>query len=373
MNIQRQIKKQIYSKEHDFFIISPLNLEDITAKELDLLELKNIITKEGIELKAKINDLYKMNLKLRSASRILMRIYKFKAMYPKELKEKISKVNWALYLKENSSFFLKVSSKNSKLYHSGLIEEVVKNDILRYSLNNKLNFKYSLDENSIKIYVRAENNNFVISLDSSGDNLYKRSYKKITSIAPLRENIASALLLKYWDKKAPLLDPMCGSGTFSLEAYMIRNNISPGINRKFSFMNWNCFREKTFNYIKNEAIKEEKVLNCNDIISSDYNPRLLNTYKNFESFNNLNKPKIKDFFSYTKPFDSGLVVINLPYGKRIKVEKNFYKNIEKKLKKDFKNWNVLLIYPQGRNFNLDGDILKIKNGGLNVNVLYSKL
>ncbi len=371
MNIERQIKQKIYAKKHEFFLIIPLGLEKIASEELKTFNIEHKVEKGGITVEEKIDKLYELNLRTRVATRILMRIANFKSLYASNLKNGIAAIEWLLFLKENSNFTIIVKSRKSKLYHSGLIEETVVKEILKYSEKNSLNYKF--DKDGHKIYIRVENDRATVSIDSSGEMLYKRGYKKYSSIAPLRENIAAAILLKYWDKDIKLLDPMTGSGTFSLEANLIKNSIAPGLNREFAFMDWNNFKEKSFNFIKKNILNESLNEKTN-IEASDINSELIEKTKlNFNSFETLEKPQVKDFFDIIPEIDKGFLILNLPYGLRIEKNKKFYSQIAKKLRKDFKGWQSVILYPRDISFPLDGEIMKFSNGGFPINLLFSTI
>jgi len=373
MNIQREIKRKIYAKKHPFFIIVPLGLEKIASEELTSFKIEHEIKKGGLLVNEKLDKLYELNIRTRVATRILMRISTFKARFKSNLRKGISDINWQLFLKKGCKISFVVSSKKSKLIHTGLITEVLTKEILKYSELNNLDYLVVKDKESQKIYLRLEDDKATISIDSSGEILHKRGYKKYSSTAPIRENLAAAILLKYWDKNLTLLDPMTGSGTFSLEAYLIKKNIAPGINRNFAFMNWSNFKEKSFNYLKRNLINEELDESV-DIESSDISKETIEkAILNFKDFKKLDKPVVKDFFNITTDKKSGLIVLNLPYGKRITKNRTFYKKISDKLIKDFKGWNVLLLYPRDVTFPLKGEIMKISNGGFLINLLFLKI
>jgi putative N6-adenine-specific DNA methylase len=253
-----------------------------------------------------------------------------------------------------------------------MVKEFIIKEILNFSEKNNLD--YIWDKKSLeKLYVRIENNRVIISLDSSGDFLYKRNIKNKFSKAPIRENIAAALLLNYWNKDDILFDPMCGSATFSIEAAMVKNDIIPGINREFNFMNWINFKPKTFNYLKNNYTKDIDYKTHNIYPSDLSNESVINSNENLLMFKGI-VAKNKDFFSLNPSKKSGFIVINLPYNKRIKVKKDFYERVEKKLLSDFKNWKYLILVSKNHEFNnLKKSKLRIKNGGILLDVYHGKL
>ncbi len=370
MNIERKIKQKIWSKEHNYFLIVQPGLESILKNEI--ISFGYNTTKEtngGLEVKGKLDVLYDLSLKTRVATKILFRLATFKATHLSEIKKALTRLDFCLFWPKDTNFDIIVSSKSSKLYHTDMVKEFLAKEILSFGKKN--DFNYILDKKSQeKLYVRIEDNEITISLDASGDFLYKRNIKKKTSKAPIRENIAAALLLKYWDKNKYLLDPMCGSATFSIEASMIKNDIIPGFNREFNFMNWVNFKEKTFNFLKNKYTKNLNY-NIKNIMPSDLEEASVKvSNENLSIFNGI-KAKKENFLNITPSKESGFIVMNLPYNKRIKVEVDFYKEIEHKLLKDFKNWEYLILVSRNHKFNkLKKDNLKIKNGGILLNIYH---
>ena len=372
MNTERKIKQKIWSREHTYFLIVQPGLESILRDEITSFGYnisKKIIG--GIEVKGKLDVLYDISLKTRVATKILFRLAHFKATHLSEIKKALNKVDFCLFWGKNTHFNITVSSKSSKLYHTDMVKEFIAKEILKFSQKN--DFNYIMDKKSPEtLYVRIENNEVTLSLDSSGDFLYKRNIKKKSSKAPVRENIAAALLLKYWDKNKLLLDPMCGSATFSIEASMIKNDIAPGINRDFNFMNWVNFREKTFSFLKNKY-KNNLNYNVQSIQTSDIEDSSVAIANENLSLFNIKAEK-KNFFDIIPSEKSGFIVMNLPYDKRIRVEMDFYKKVENKLLKDFKNWEYLILISKNHKFSkLKKDKLRIKNGGILLDIYHGIL
>jgi putative N6-adenine-specific DNA methylase len=370
MNINRIIKQKIWSKEHNYFLVVQPGLEDILKKEIESFGY-NIESEAvgGVEVKGKLETLYDLSLRSRVATKILFRLVHFKANHISDIKKGLKKVDFCLFWPKNTNFNISVTSKSSKLYHTDMVKEFILKEILSLSELNDLN--YNLYKKSLEtLFVRIENNEITISLDSSGDFLYKRNIKKKANIAPLRENVAASLLLKFWNKEKFLLDPMCGSGTFSIEASLIKNNIPSGYDREFNFMNWVNFRDKTFSFLKSKYL-EDINFDIKNIEASDINEDFVNNAnENLSLFNGLIVKK-ENFFDIIPSKESGFIVINLPYNKRIKVDSDFYQKVEKKLKKDFKKWEYLILVSKNHKFNkLKKDSLKIKNGGILLDIYH---
>ncbi len=363
---EKRVRRRITGRTQLFFAVVTPGLEDLLHQEILSLPIAPENTTKvqgGVLFQGKVHDGYKANLHVRTASRILMRIVEFKATNFRQLKKKLSGIEWELYLQPDMIPSVNVSARHSRLFHSDAIEACFQEAIqLRFGTLSQdkqmpitKNFQHAL-------YVRIADDVFTVSIDSSGELLYKRGLKTHAALAPVRETIAAAIfmLAGYSGVSTILVDPMCGSGTFALEAAMIINKIPAGWFRKFGFEEWPCFRPEMWNHIRREA--EEKII-CLDrisVFSSDTDEiacrRLAdaiseNGFQNTISVSNRNFFDISaaDFPSQAGHEEAGLIVINPPYGIRIGTpgnSKNIFNNILKKLFFDFAGWKFALIVPQ---------------------------
>lgn len=313
----------------------------------------------GIEFRGKLDDCYKANLHLRIPTRILMRIREFRATNFRRLEKSLMIIPWELYIQKNISPVIKVTSKHSRLYHKEAIaERLLKSIAVR---SGDLTTSSSDDTDTSKkqnIFVRVVDDIFTLSIDSSGEALYKRGIKKHGGPAPIRETLASAaLILAEYRSDEPLLDPMCGTGTFSVEAGMISNNIPPGWYRDFAFENWPGFRRKRWEYLKKNA--EMSIMSpaaLPHIISCDLNSSFVKSLHGTVEkyiFKNSIRTMNKDFFNIT-PGDifnitgnnkKGLVIINPPYGVRLGTKyesRELADSILNRLKQLYAGWKIAL-------------------------------
>jgi putative N6-adenine-specific DNA methylase len=356
---EKRLKRRIIAQDHIFFASCAPGLKNLLGQEIAGLKLesKNIVPKKGgIEFFGKIHDCYMANLHLRIPIRILMRIKSFKAENFSTLEKKFEEVDWELLLTKDSNLNFHVSTKKSRLYHTDAIAERAGRIISGKLSNLERNINIQAKACSHDLFIRGENNRFEISLDSSGELLHKRGIKENTTHAPLRENLAwAALMFAGFSENDVLIDPMCGSGTFSLEASMLKQKIPPGFARNFAFQSWQCFRKEKWGYIKQQA---QKSLNSNirkDIFASDIDDRAISSIQNnirkFDFNKNIEVNKIDFFDIRPEKFTTkkGVIVINPPYGKRIGSDQDiysFYDEVGKKLVKDFKGWKVGVIMPE---------------------------
>lgn len=385
---EKRVRRRITGRIQLFFAVVIPGLEDLTYHEILSLPVgPEDVTKlqGGVLFRGKVHDGYKANLHVRTASRILMRIVEFKATNFRQLKKKLSGIEWELYVQPNMTPLIKVSARHSRLFHSDAIESCFQDAIrVRSEFLNPDTQIPATKNAQHTLYVRISDDVFTVSIDSSGEPLYKRGLKTHTALAPVRETIAAAaLMLAGYSGDSVLVDPMCGSGTFSLEGAMIANKIPAGWFRKFAFEDWPCFRPEMWNHIRREAAEKIVYLDQCLIFSSDTDEtacrRLAdaiteNGFRNTISVFHRNFLDISgtDFPSPAGDREEGLVVINPPYGIRIGTPANskiFFNSILKKLFHDFSGWRFALIVPQdmiGKSPLLPMKTCRFSHGGVNL-------
>jgi putative N6-adenine-specific DNA methylase len=383
----KRIRRQIIARKWDFFAVTAPGLEKVCQKEFDSFPFLNACSKAvkgGVEFSGRVHCAYEANLYLRTSSRIMMRIGSFKASNFRQLEKKLSEFSWELFLNSHTPIQVKASTAHSRLYHTNAVQERISEILQKVSCYVPTS-SMSLEDMNQMLYVRIVDDKVTLSLDSSGEILYKRGIKTHGGKAPLRETTAcAALLLAGYDRQKPLIDPMCGSGTFSLEAAMMALNIPPGWFREFAFMHWPCFNAARWKYIHDQAQKEFLHVKQPMIFASDIDPQICQELKKCVAKNRFDDIiKVSDghdFFTlYPKNLTDrqGLVVLNPPYGFRMNtLEANteqFFREIFKKLKKDYKQWKVAMIIPHQRFAQRTTLGLKIKplfHGGLRLFLLY---
>ncbi|MDP2862709.1 MAG: hypothetical protein Q8N95_07945 [Desulfobacterales bacterium] len=388
-SLLKRVKRRVTGREKDFFAATSPGLESLCLNELKTFAEtgKEFIAMEGgVQFTGRITDCFSANLNLRTANRILMRIGEFKATNFMQLEKKLSDFPWELFLPANARPGINTSTKQSRLYHKDAIAEIFAASIEKRFASNGIRNSSKDASTDQQVFVRAENDRFIVSLDSSGELLYRRGIKTHRATAPLRETTAAAILtISGYDGSEPLLDPMCGSGTFSLEAAMISQNIPAGLFRNFAFMNWPCFGLQRWEYIKRKAESGVKLTFSPHIFASDIDSRacdsLVSCINRYDMLKTVEVEQ-KDFFdlspcALTK--EKGLVVINPPYGQRMgsRAESvKLFRTVCDKLKKDFSGWKVALIAPDITLLNSLPFTLKaqaMRHGGLKISLLYGKI
>jgi len=392
-NLEKRIKRHVIGRTQDFFAATTPGLEDLCLEELTRLPFTRedvTVVPGGVEFRGRLQDCYAANLKLSLPNRILMRISNFNATNFRQLQKKIAEIPWELYLLPDCALKINVSSSHSRLYHKRAISEHVQKEIqdrLHQFAARSKGMPILTPSREQQLFIRIVNDHSMVSLDSSGALLYKRGLKNQGAVAPLRESIAAAVLrLAHFIKKEPLIDPMCGSGTFSLEAAMIVKNIPPGWFREFAFMDWPAFRPKRWAYIKDQCEKEFADVTTPRIFAFDIDEKACESLQDRIEHYGLS-PVIQvgcnDFF-HISPADftdqTGLVVLNPPYGIRVgdqKTIEQFFVKICEKLKNTYTGWKFALIVPERR-------LLKkvpfkgmthhpLYHGGLNLTLLTGKV
>jgi len=226
-----------------FFAVTAPGLEPFTFEELRLLDLLPATQEPGgVLFQGDLAALYRANLHLRTASRILARLGNFfyATTFP-ELEQRLSRLPWERFLAPRQPVAIRVTCHKSKLYHSDAVARTV-SSALEQRLEAPSPILKASDESDRPpqlVLVRLAEDKCTVSVDSSGTLLHKRGYRQAVAKAPLRETLAAALLLASgWDLASPLLDPFCGSGTIPIEAALLALGIPPGIDRRFAFMDW---------------------------------------------------------------------------------------------------------------------------------------
>lgn len=397
---EKRVKRRICGRPHVFFAVCPPGLGGIcekeaaqvsrTAKEIfsDTCGIYDIkVLPGGIEFTSKLKTACLANLLMGSATRILMRLASFKADGFRRLEEQINAIDWELYLPHQALSDIRVTTHKSRLYHSTAIA-----DRIRPAVHDRLFSKDIPRHHDVTgpagtipqtLMVRGENDRFELSLDMSGTPLYKRGIKEKIVKAPLRETLAFGILTRLnLSGKDIIADPMCGSGTFSLEGAMMQCALPPGTFRSFAFEAWPGFEEKSISHARNRLMAAARA--CMDarllppILARDLDQTAIDHLKQTCTRHKVFQricPVCDDFFNMTPPpitDNQGVVVLNPPYG--IRLDKNdditaLYKEIGHKLAADFKGWRAGVVCPGKKEFqalNLGLSTMPLFHGGLDL-------
>lgn len=386
----KRIKRHVVGRPQRFFAAVSPGFEALGLEELlKLLPAagRPHATAGGVEFEGRLDDCYRANLNLRLPNRILMRIGAFKSSNFRQLERKIGEIAWELYLNSGVSLTVHVATKHCRLHHSGAIAERFQQSISdrqpRMEPGEKMQHPAAGDQN---LYVRGIDDFFTVSIDSSGNLLYKRGLKKHTGKAPLRETLAApALLSAGYESSQPLVDPLCGAGTLSLEAALIAKRIPPGWFRDFAFTKWPSFLAKRWDYIRRQSesgfVHPARPLIFASDIDSGACQKLQSCVEKY-SLSDAVAVRQTDFFDLDPrklTARSGLVCINPPYGHRLgersESEKLFHAICDK-LKKDYRGWKLVLFAPArklARTVPFQTRAYPIIHGGLRLALLVGRI
>ena len=326
--------------------------EEILSEELLKLGAQKIIKgNRNVSFYGDKGFMYKSNISLRTALKIIKPIKEFKFKDIDEYYKKIYEIKWEDYLDFNSSFLINSVVFNSKIFNNSKFTSLKAKDAIVDRFRNKFKNRPSINSFNpeLKIEIHVNRNFCTISLDSSGESLHKRGYKKYNSAAPLNEVLAAGIILmSAWDKKSDLLDPMCGTGTFLIEAAMIARNIAPNLNRlAFAFEKWKDWDNELFETIE-ESVKSKEIEFEHKLYGFDISGAMIKkAEKNIEISGLGVDIEIvkKDFLTSIKTDNDKLhVLINPPYDKRISADVNqLYKKIGDTLKNNYLYSDVWII------------------------------
>ena len=358
---------------HDFFAVTAPGLEAVCSSELARLGIATVETPGGVCFRGGLHELYLANLWLRSANRILVRMGTVTARDFPTLYQRLVRLPWGRFIKPGIRCDVRAVSLRSRLVHTGRIA-----DVCREAIDKALGQSEALSGTTEQlVLLRVHDNQVDVSIDSSGEHLHRRGYRQARSAAPLRENLAAAVLLASgYDGSLPLIDMMAGSGTFVIEAGLIAANRPPGIDREFSFMMWPKYRPRLWQQLCDEAVQSQRREGIAPIYGVDNNPKAIAAAQA-----NLDRAKpgapidiaagrLQDL---QPPAATGLLIGNPPYGARLGRHAGlaqFYREIEHLFTVPFANWKCALVCPESvvekmTRIRLD-PVLGFSHGGIRV-------
>ena len=384
--LEKRVKRQVKARHHLFFAVCQPGFEQTVMRELSLLGIEEFegTAEGGVEFYCSLEDCYRINMLSRTIIRVLMRISRFRAESFNRLNDIMAKIPWELYLSPGRPVSFSVSCRKSRLYHSGAVEQEARAAVERRASEQGLALSFSAKA-AQEIFLRLDHDHCQVSLDSTGEALYKRGLKRLVTPASLRETTAALILreaaITSYDV---LVDPMCGSGTFSLEGAGIARNLFANPDREFSFMHWPAFSTGAYAYLKKnlQPLTAEQT-GPGRIIVSDSDPEAVETARaNFVSAGlaEICAPEIRDFFAERINIPPGqhcLIVLNPPYGKRLNSANvaDVYRKIGETIRKWYSRCGYAVIVPGLEHEKIlslpcDRKVL-FMNGGIRVAVIFS--
>ena len=339
--------------ENNFKMVAKtlFGFEELLAKELKQLGAQAVTI--GVRHVSFVGDkgfMYKANLGLRTAIKILKPIAKFKVINENDLYNKVKAIAWENYLKSDGSLAVGATLNGDTFTHSQYVSLKTKDAIVdRFRDQTGERPNVDLRFPDLKIDIHIDRHFCTVSLDSSGESLHKRGYKIATNIAPINEVLAAGLImLSGWDGQSDFMDPMCGSGTVLIEAAMIACNIPPNLMRnEFGFERWEDWDVDLFEKIEESLLSKTRDFH-HKIMGFDKSPSAVEkATQNVENakLEDFIYIKHEDFFKTQKGGEEHLhMVFNPPYGERLDIEmETFYSSIGSTLKHKYPGTHAWMI------------------------------
>ncbi|MDE6229837.1 MAG: RNA methyltransferase [Muribaculaceae bacterium] len=327
-------------------------LEEVLAEELRNLGAENVEPgRRMVSFQGDKAMMYKANLCCRTALRILKPFYTFKAYDADKLYDRVKEYDWAQLLGPEKTFAIEVTVNSDNFTNSRFVTYKVKDAIADWFRDRDPQGRrpgVRLTDADVVINVHISGSEVTLSLDSSGTSLHRRGWREAQTEAPINEVLAAGIILKSgWRGECPFVDPMCGSGTFLVEAALIAANIAPGIFRKgFAFEQWADFDRELFETIYNDDSAEREIT-C-QILGADISPKAVAIAR--ENLKSAGVAKyvdlqLKPLSAWTEAPAGGVLVTNPPYGERLRPAdiEGLYDLLGNKLKHVFTGYHAWVI------------------------------
>lgn len=358
--------------EKFFAIVSP-GLETVCARELTELAVADLeVVPGGIGFVGRLADLYRANLHLRTASRVVVRFARFRCRAFPDLYRAAARLPWGRFLRPDTPADCRVTCRNSRLIHTGRVAETLQAAIA-HALGREAP---PAGAGGQLLLARVVDDIVELSIDSSGELLHRRGSRTSVAAAPLRESLAAGVLrLLDWDGGEALADPLCGTGTFLLEGALLAANRAPGLQRQFAFMHWPGYRAGLWDQLCAEARRKERP--CPAAISGgDADAGALAAARaNLARAELAGCVTLEQCSLESRPVHEGrgLVVCNPPYGKRLVTTEPldvYFAGLGRELRRAYPLWRKAMLCPDPRLARATGlplrEVAQLDNGGLRV-------
>ncbi len=340
----------VFNDKLDILITCASGVEKVTKSELKRLGYEDCPAVNGtLSFSGSALDVARCNINLRTADRVYIKICEFPALTFDELFDGVKEIRWEEYLPKDACVLVNGKCVKSKLFAISACQSLVKKAIAdrlcsRYKLN-----RLSEDGALYEVFFSIFKDQVTIMLNTSGVGLHKRGYRDLVGIAPIKETLASSLiLLSDYYKERPFADPFCGSGTLAIEATKIALNIAGNAGRRFAFNDWDNFDKKLFDLALSEAKDRENRSLKPEIFASDIDSKAVKLAKRHAERAGLSKYinfEVKDVKYLTSDLSRGTIVTNPPYGERVydmREAEACYKSLGQVVKK-LDGWSCFVI------------------------------
>jgi putative N6-adenine-specific DNA methylase len=373
----------------ELFATTAPGLEPVCAAELADLGISGETVSGGVAWRAGQRSLYRANLELRTASRVLVRLGSFRARTFHELERRVPRLPWARYVLPGGAVLLRVTARKSKLYHEGAVAERI-GRLLQAEYGTRVDVTRGEGEDDVAesqlVIVRLVRDVCAISVDASGALLHQRGYRQALAKAPVRETVAAALVLvSGWRPGTPLVDPLCGSGTIAIEAALLARRIAPGLAspghapRGFAFERWPDFDAALWDDVVAAARSRIERSSARVILGSDRNAGAIRAATANAARAGVGDDvmlEIRPLAAFAPPPGTGTVVTNPPYGVRVGERRalgELYAELGRVVRERASGWCLALLSADPR---LDARVgialeerVRTRNGGIAVRML----
>lgn len=338
-----------------FFATTSRGLGEVLKLELEQLGCEKIEKGPGgFFFEGPWAQCYRVNLRSRVATRIMLPILDFPAYNPDDLYHNIRKHDFTKYIDADGTMAVEANVRDSGAFRDQRFVAMKVKDAIVDQFRDKTGVRPDVDSDrpELPIIVRAVKNSFSVSIDTSGDPLFKRGYRMGHTEAHVKEHLAAGILmLMEWDRKSPLVDPMCGSGTFLIEGALMALNIAPGsLRKRFAFQSFKGFQKAEWEAEVESALADEKTELDFQLFGFDSDRKALQVAtQNAEAAGVGNVIQFQRLLMQTlqvPPAETGTLVVDPPYGERMGTHDELvdtYKDLAHVFKTCFKNWDCFVL------------------------------
>jgi putative N6-adenine-specific DNA methylase len=334
------------NSEFEIFLVAAPGLEAVLCLEAQAKGFKSAQTVPGgVAFRGGWPAVWRANLEIRGAGRVLARMAEFRALHLAQLDKRARRVAWGEVLRKDVPFRVEASCKSSRIYHSGAAAQRIET-----AIREEFGARVSL-EADVCVRVRIEDDLCTIGVDTSGDLLHKRGHKEAVNRAPMRETMASLFLRQCgFDGSEPVVDPMCGSGTFVIEAAEIAAGLKPGRSRSFAFEQLATFDAAVWQRMQADGTLPAPIQQGVRFYGSDRDAGAIDMSRanaaraGVTEMTEFRQHAISDLVAPEGP--PGLVIVNAPYGTRVGDKKKLqplYAAFGRVLLAGFSGWRAGLI------------------------------
>ncbi len=373
---QKKVRQIAAPQNMRLFAVAAPGIEPLVLAELQQLPggapADARVVDGGVEFSGDADTVWRANLWLRTATRIVARVGELEAREFSRLRRGAGTLPWERFISPGAPVEISASASRCRLYHTGAIGEN-----LEAAVADRTGTPAVAIGEPMKILARGIGDLWTFSVDTSGELLHRRGWRTETAEAPLRETLAAALLFACrWDPSTPLYDPMCGAGTILLEGCALAMNLAPGLGRSFAFQRWPGFDAARFEELRQSARAAARPAPPAPISGSDHAPSTVEAARrNSEraQFSNHVSLTVLDLDHVRAPPGVGLLLTNAPYGKRVGAARALpplYAKLGRLMRAQFRGWQAGVLLADARLVKSLGmrprETVPFVNGGLRV-------